>query len=194
MELDFTAARWQQDEKGCWLNLLAADGRAARGFVRQFGEAEKKGTWTATLQEKRQRRSLDANAYCWVLCQKIAENVRGLTKEDVYKDAVRQAGQFDILPIRSVAVDSFFRHWSGRGTGWMVDIQDESKLPGYVRVIAYYGSSTYDAREMGVLLDYIVSEAKSLNIETATPDELALLKARWDDAPADQGDGHPAGG
>jgi hypothetical protein len=32
---------------------------------------------------------------------------------------------------------------------------------------------------MAILIDYIVDEAKSLDIETMTPQELALLKQEW---------------
>ena len=37
------------------------------------------------------KRSLRANALMWSLCQKIA-NLTGTTKDDVYRDALRQAG------------------------------------------------------------------------------------------------------
>lgn len=43
------------------------------------------------IRRKRKKRSLSANAYCWVLCQKIAERIRFLTKEDVYRHAHRES-------------------------------------------------------------------------------------------------------
>ena len=63
-----------------------------------------------------------------------------------------------------------------------MEIVDDSKLPGYKKVLAYYGSSVYDTREMSVLLDYVVNTAKDMEIETATPDELARMMAGWDSA------------
>lgn len=183
MELEFDRARWTQDADGVWLSLRAIEPVQAR----RFAAGIKPVRYMASLAEKRKKRSPDANAYLWVLCQKIAEAVRNLTKEEVYKAAVRQAGQFEILPIRCDAEEAFIRKWTGRGAGWLAERQDESKLPGYVRVIAYYGSSVYDSREMAALLDYVVSEAKDLGIETATPEELARMEEGWNDAQADQG-------
>ena len=98
----------------------------------------------------------------------------------MYLDAVKHAGQFDYLPIRADALEAFCRHWAGRGIAWPVEVVDDSKLPGYKKVIAYYGSSVYDTREMYVLLDYVVNTAKDMKIETATPDELARMMAGWD--------------
>lgn len=61
-----------------------------------------------------------------------------------------------------------------------MEIVDDSKLPGYKKVIAYYGSSVYDTREMSVLLDYVVNTAKDMELETATPDELERMKTGWE--------------
>ena len=36
------------------------------------------------IKIKRKKRSVDANSYCWVLCDKIAQAV-GITKEEVYR-------------------------------------------------------------------------------------------------------------
>ena len=46
---------------------------------------------TIDIKKWRKKRSLDANSYCWVLCDKIAkelskENI--VTKEEVYKEMV----------------------------------------------------------------------------------------------------------
>lgn len=54
---------------------------------------------TIELKKWRQKRSLDANSYCWVLCDKIAKELCKdgtiVTKEDVYKDAILQIGSFE---------------------------------------------------------------------------------------------------
>jgi hypothetical protein len=43
------------------------------------------------IKVHRNRRSLEANGYLWILCQKLSEKIGG-TKEDIYKEAVRKAG------------------------------------------------------------------------------------------------------
>ena len=193
MELELDRARWIQDADGVWLCLRAVEPVQARHIAGQLASyfaqppaKDKPRRYIARLLEARKKRSLDANAYLWALCQKIAEAVGHITKEDVYKGAVRQAGQFEILPIRNDAVEAFVHKWQGRGTGWIAEKQDDSKLPGYSRMIAYYGSSVYDGREMAVLLDYVIDEAQAVGIETATPEELARLKEGWDNAQADK--------
>jgi len=130
------------------------------------------------IKQYRKKRSLDANAYCWIICQKIAEAI-GSTKEIVYKKNIREVGQFEIVPIRNDAVETWIERWGHKGLGWFAEVLDDSKLDGYKKVISYYGSSCYDSREMSILIDSIVSEAKELGIETLTPTELAQLKANW---------------
>lgn len=130
------------------------------------------------LKQHRVRRSLDSNSYLWILCQKISEVIRA-TKEEVYKKAIRDVGQFELVPIKNEAVERWVEVWNGKGLGWFAEVMEDSKLPGYKKVISYYGSSVYDQREMSVLVDNIVQEANGLGIETMTPDELARLKSEW---------------
>lgn len=181
--MNFTKASWYQNSDGVWLSLKVEQPQQAKEFVAKM----KDKVYTAELKEYRKKRSLDANAYLWVLCQKIAEAVRNITKEDVYQEAVKNVGQFEFLSLRNDAVDAFIRRWSSRGLGWFAEKLDDCKIPNYTKVIVYYGSSTYDTREMSVLLDYVINLAKDLDIETATPDEIAIMKSRWDDAQADKG-------
>ena len=88
----------------------------------------------------------------WSLCQKIAK-LTGTTKDDVYRDALRQVGCFRMLraaPEREADVRS---RWTSRGTGWIVERADSTD--DYVDLLLYYGTSTYTDREMNILLDYL---------------------------------------
>jgi hypothetical protein len=123
------------------------------------------------------RRSLDANAYCWVLCQKLAEKIGG-TKEDIYKEAIRKAGQFDYIAVTDSATEQFLKAWQSKGLGWYAEAL-ESKIDGCKKVMVYYGSSVYDSKEMAHLIDYIVSECKELGIETMTPAEISRMMNEW---------------
>ena len=53
------------------------------------------------------------------------------------------------------------------------------KLKGYTKIVAYYGTSTYDTKEMSRFLDEIVSEAKELGIQVETPEQIAEMKSLW---------------
>lgn len=98
-----------------------------------------------TVKKHREKRSLDANAMCWKICTDIA-NAVGTTKEDVYRNAIKSVGVYTPLPIRDEAVEAFQRNWESRGTVWILDVVDDSKLQGYKLCFAYFGSSTYKHR------------------------------------------------
>ena len=133
----------------------------------------------AEIKQYRKRRSLDANAFFWILCQKMAEVVQS-TKEDVYRIFIKAVGQFEITPIKNEAVDRWIRNWQANGVGWISETIGNSKIEGYTNVVSYYGSSTYDSREMSVLLNEIVRECKELGIETSSPEEINSLLESWE--------------
>lgn len=130
------------------------------------------------IKEYKKKRSLDANAYCWVLLQKISDKL-GSSKEEIYRRIIKQKGTFEILPIKNEAVDTFISAWQQHGLGWICETLGDSKLEGFTNVIAYYGSSTYDTKQMAYFIDYIVDEAKNLGIETMPPEKLESLKSSW---------------
>ena len=129
------------------------------------------------IKPYRARRSLDANSYCWVLCQKLSEKLN-CTKEDIYKEAIRKAGQFDFIAVTDSAADQFLKAWQSKGLGWYAEAL-ESKIEGCKKIMVYYGSSVYDSKEMAHLIDYIVDECKEQGVETMTPTEINRMKSEW---------------
>jgi len=130
------------------------------------------------IKQNRKARSLDSNAYLWVLCSKIADAV-SCTKEDIYKSMIRNVGQFEIVPIKNEAVDRWIECWNSKGIGWFAEILHESKIEGYTNIISYYGSSIYSTSEMSRLIEEVVYDCKKLDIETITPEELERLNKEW---------------
>ena len=126
------------------------------------------------LKIYREKRSLNANAYLWVLCDKIAKEINQ-TKEFVYKKAISEIGQFEVIPIKDEAVEKFIIAWESRGVGWLCEKLGESKFKGFVNLIAYYGSSSYDTKAMSILLNYVVDEAKELGLQIISEEELQSL-------------------
>ena len=172
LELDFTAAQCWRGPGGDWLMLKIDNAPAARRWIDQMS-----GDCAVTLGPKRRKRSLDANAYLWVLCDQIAKAIRS-TQEEVYRAAIKRVGVVDVIPMREDAAAEWCRRWRSRGIGWVVETADAG-LDGWVEVLAYWGSSTYSATEMSRLLDDVIEEAKGLGIETATPEQLALMREEW---------------
>ena len=129
------------------------------------------------IKEHRQRRSLDANGYLWVLINKIGEVIK-VPKEDIYKDMIKGVGVYEVVPIKNEAVDKFREAWQHNGLGWITETT-KSKLEGYTNVLAYYGSSEYNTKEMSRLIDEVIQECRELDIETKSDEEIRSLIESW---------------
>lgn len=124
------------------------------------------------IKEYKPKRSLNANAYAWVLMNKIANVVR-LSKEEVYFNMLKHYGQSQVVSIVSdINIQGYFKYFEAIGTSIL-----NGKEFSHIRV--FKGSSEYDTKEMSIFIDGIVQEAKQLDIETLTPDKLAELKDLW---------------
>ena len=122
----------------------------------------------------RNKRSLDANAYCWVILQKIAEALHQ-DKWNVYLEMLGKYGVFTHIIVKPNVVDKVKEEWR------TVKELGEVSVNGMtgIQLQCYFGSSTYNTKEMSVLIDGIVYEAKELGIETLPPDELERMKIEW---------------
>lgn len=126
----------------------------------------------------RERRSLDANAYFFVLADKLATKL-GVTKEEIYRNAIKEIGGVsETVCVKNQAVERLCEGWRKNGLGWQTDTFP-SKLEGCTNVILYYGSSTYDTAQMSRLIENIVQDCQAVGIETRTPDEIANLLSLW---------------
>lgn len=123
------------------------------------------------VKEYRKKRSLDANAYCWLLLTKLA-NALNSTKEEVYEEMLRRTGFIDENNIIAIPDDKEIESYPGH---WLY-ILTEDEWATYVRI---RGSSEYDSKEMSVFIDNIIDECKSQGIETMTPEEIERLKKLW---------------
>lgn len=131
------------------------------------------------IKEKKKKRSLDANAYCWALLNELSNKLK-IPAIELYQEFIRKVGSFELICIHNNAVGKFLEVWQSNGYGWLVDVLGESKnFPNCVNLKCYHGSSVYDTKEMSKLIDEIVYECKENDIETATGKELALLKEKW---------------
>ena len=136
-------------------------------------------TLSIEVKPYRAKRSLDANAYFFVLADKLAAKL-GTSKEEVYRNAVRDIGGVsEIVCVKNEAVDRLCEGWSKNGIAWQTETFP-SKIEGCTNVILYYGSSTYTTDQMSRLIDHIVQDCKAVGIETMTPCELANLLSMWE--------------
>lgn len=130
------------------------------------------------VKEYKEKRSLDSNAYAWVLLGKLQDKLH-IPKEDIYKDLIKHIGSYEVIPIKNEAVEKFRQAWSKNGLGWITETV-KSKLEGFTNVIAYYGSSSYKTAEMSRFIELIIQECKQLDIETKSQAEINSLLESWE--------------
>ena len=127
-----------------------------------------------TVKKYHKSRSLDANAYAWVLIDKLAQRTR-LSKAEVYRNAIRTIGGVsETVCVVDKAVDRLCQGWSRNGLGWQTETFP-SKIEGCTNVTLYYGSSAYDTEQMSALIDSLVQECRAVGIETMPPEQLESL-------------------
>ena len=149
--------------------------------IRLYEELQNTKQIDVEAKKYRKKRSLDANAYCWVLCNNIANELskEGITtKEEIYRDAILQVGTFEPFIVQEKTFENFKRIWEKQGLGFLV--QEVNRKDKCVKVNCYYGSSTYNTKEMSLLIEILIQLAKSLNIETKSKSEIDSLLKEWD--------------
>ena len=130
------------------------------------------------IKKYRAKRSKDANAYFHTLVGEIADTLT-ISKAKAKNVLICKYGQPQFLPDGSIMVyktnapEEFM--WEQESIH-AIPIKYEEKATFYK---IYRGSHTYDTKEMSVLIDGTVADAKELGIETLPPAELARMKERW---------------
>lgn len=124
------------------------------------------------IKEHKEKRSLNANNYAWKLITEIA-NVLRKSKEEVYLEMLKSYGQCEMISIvSSIDVKGYFKYYEEAGRSFLNGKE-------FTHYKIYKGSSDFNTKEMSILIDGIVQEAKQLGIETMTPSQLAELKSLW---------------
>lgn len=135
-------------------------------------EADLSGELRLTVRRWKERRSLDANAYAWVLMTAIAAKI-GSTKDEVYEEMLDRYGREFRDEDGGMVVVGVKKNIDMKRAGHWKHYKDDTEC-------AYWyllkGSSEYDTAEMSYFLDRIIEEAKELGIDTATPEELERMK------------------
>ena len=161
--------------------MLRVD-RESSSAVRQFVNKlhDMKETVLVEISPWRRKRSLDANAYCWVLLERLSEATQA-DKATIYREMIRDiTGNSETICVQKEAADKLCSVWERNGIGWQTE-RFPSKLDGCVNVILYYGSSVYDTKQMSRLIDRIVYECKTFGIETRSPEELSHMLQLWEE-------------
>lgn len=125
-----------------------------------------------TIQEYKEKRSLNANNYAWKLITEIGNRIN-LSKEEVYLKMLESYGQSEMISVVSdIDVTGYFKYYKLAGS---------SELNGKIfnHYIIYKGTSEYNTKEMSIFIDGVVQEAKQLDIEVRTPEQIEEMKKLW---------------
>ena len=126
------------------------------------------------VKQYRHKRSLDANAYLWVLLTLMAD-VLHTSKDNLYLIMLERYGVFTHIVVKPTMVDKVRQEW--RTVRELGEVTINGKVG--VQLQCYFGSSTYDSKEFSVLLNGVISEAQEMGIETITEAEKQSLLDEW---------------
>ena len=140
-----------------------------------------------SLAKWREKRSLSANAYYWVLVGKIADAL-GTSQSVVHNILLRRYGTLEIIDGETLTImipDTIEAEnqvlnqdlYHLRPTSFTKEGKDGRRFRVY-RVMK--GSSSYDSKEMATLIDGAVSEAKEMGLETLPDEEIRRMKETYE--------------
>ena len=139
---------------------------------RKIFQLEKDKKYDVKITEHRNRRSKNANSYMWELIGKMADTLGG-SKEQIYLEELKKYGQSLLIPVKKETFpNGYFKYYEFECRGTI-----NGKEADWYKV--YKGSSSYNTKEMSILIDGIVSDCKELEIPTLEDYEIESLVKEW---------------
>ena len=121
------------------------------------------------IKEYKQKRSLSQNSYAWVLINELANKMR-ISKEEMYIQLLEDYSQCLMIPVeKGKKPNGYFKYYK-----YIATTNINGKEADYYKV--FKGSSEFNTEEMSIFLDGIIQECKQLDIQTLTPQEIALME------------------
>lgn len=130
--------------------------------------------------QHKEKRSLDANAYFHVLVNKLARIMK--TSDDEMK--IKMNLQYGTVATddtgmkcgvkvpKSTNIISFYPY-----AKWIGEVEENGKM--FDKYLFYKRTSELNTKEMGELIDGVVTECHEQGIETLPPEKLKSIKEAW---------------
>jgi hypothetical protein len=134
--------------------------------------SEGKSKFILSVDQYRPKRSLDQNALMWALLEIMANNIRSTT-EECYIQILERYGYSEyllVLPETIPALRSIFRTIKEIG-----EREVNGKQMKACR--CFFGSSTYDTKQMSRLIDGIFDELKEMGV---SDEEVGYYRDEWE--------------
>lgn len=131
----------------------------------------------------RMARSLDANAYFHVLCDKLRQKL-GISMAQCKNELITSYGQIEYfgegeaVVYKTNAPPEYIRELETVHMKLVKASEEDEREVFFYRV--YRGSHTYDTAEMSRLIEGTINECREQGIDTATPDELKQMMNLWE--------------
>ena len=140
-----------------------------------------------SVKRYREKRSLDANAYMWVLLARLSEKLsedKPITREQLYKDYIRQSNNFTYMLVKYEKAEEIANWLEKTDTFRVVEIIGRVKVGDQIsaQLRCFWGSSTYDTKQMSQLIDKIVEDCKEQGIETRPQEEIERMLKIWEES------------
>ena len=120
------------------------------------------------LKEKKEKRTLTANAYYWALCNEVSKAVK-VPPESVHKDIIINFAPSELVVVKSdIDVSRIFKYYQKLRETKINDVD-------FTIYKLYIGSSKMSKKEFSRLLDGIIQECEQLRIPTLTKNEIEKL-------------------
>lgn len=133
------------------------------------------------IKKYRKKRSLDANKYFWKLLQEICD-FQDLETIEEYKRRVKELGIFRQFKIETDNIKTFETMWTAQGVAWFCEIFDTEIIGDteFKIINAYYGSSSFNSKQMSRLINNLVQDCEAVGISTKPKEEIESLIRSWD--------------
>lgn len=146
----------ERDGNACKITALLYDAPAVLDKVVKLSGKEV----NITISEPKEKRSLDSNAYFWLLVNKLADKLH-TSKEEMYLKLLKDYGQSIVVTVKQ-GLDlsqAGFKYY---------EVLKDGLINGkpFTAYKVFIGSSQYTKEQMSVLIDGAVQECKELGIET----------------------------
>ena len=124
------------------------------------------------IEVKRKKRSKNSNSYFWELLQQLCLEMN-LDVIQEYRKRVKELGIFKQWELDTINVPTFEKIWQDRGIAWFTEKVEE--IGNKTIINAYYGSSSYNSKQMSKLIDNLVQDCKQIGIQTLDEIEIEEL-------------------
>lgn len=174
MEITFTKGNVTRDFTGDYHITLVAPKEEQNNMEPLNELLNNEKLKVAKIDNKKKKRSLNANNYAWAIITQIADVLRA-GKEEIYLQMLKRYGPSSVVSVVEEAAEVF-----KKSVKYCEEFgQSELNGKNFVHIKVFMGSSEFDTKQMSIFIDGIVNEATELKIPTMTSTEIEKLKNSW---------------